>query len=129
MIEISSMFPLYITNDLGSQKAFYESTFGFAAVFFDADFYLHMAHPKNGSQLAFLVPGHASQPDFLHAAANTDGIVISFEVTDAKVAYERATSMHLSLLTPYLEEPWGQRHFLFSDPAGFMVDIVEHVVT
>ena len=38
MIEPMTLFPLYVTEALHAQKTFYESGFGFRAVFFDADF-------------------------------------------------------------------------------------------
>ena len=41
-------------------RIFYESVFGFNAVFYDADFYLHLVSPNSGVQLGFLMPEHAS---------------------------------------------------------------------
>jgi len=127
MIETTTLFPLYVAEDLGALKKFYVSVFGLKAVFFDADFYLHLLNPETGSQLGFMLPDHSSQPEFLHPAASTNGVVITFEVADANVALQQANALDLELLMNLNQEPWGQRHFIFRDPAGFMVDIVEHI--
>ncbi len=127
MIEFNALFPLYITENLEALKDFYTTVFGFEAVFFDAEFYLHLQHPVNNSQIGFLLPGHATQPEFLHAQAQTEGHVISFDVDSARVAFDKATEAGLDIIFTYTEEPWGQNHFMVRDPAGFVVDLVENV--
>ena len=126
MIEPVVLFPLYVTEHLDAQKAFYESAFGFSAVFFDADFYLHLRHAGSGAELGFLRPDHPSQPSFLHARASTDGAVVTVEVADARAARDEAAAMALGIAHEYVKEPWGQRHFMVRDPAGLVVDVVEH---
>ena len=126
MIETTAAFPIYITENLVSLKEFYVGIFGFDAVFFDPSFYLHLLHPDNGIQLAFMVPGHPSQPGFLHPQTTTDGLVISFEVSSAQHALDEANRLGLKLIMDLTEESWGQRHFMLRDPAGFVIDIVEH---
>ena len=127
MIEIDAMFPVMVTADLATVKAFYESVFGFNAVFYDADFYLHLVSPNSGVQLGFLVPDHASQPDFLRPLMSPDGYVISLEVKDAHRAYAEAQSMGLMMAMELKEEAWGQVHFILQDPAGFRIDVVQHL--
>lgn len=129
MIDITAMFPVYVTEDLDSLKDFYHRAFGFQAVFYDKDFYLHLLHPQSGVQLGFLVPDHPTQPFFLHQQANKDGQVITFEVSNAAQAFEEAKSSQLPLAMDYKEESWGQKHFMVYDPQGFVIDIVEHMDT
>lgn len=126
MIEFQAMFPVMVATDLEDLKQFYESVFGFSAVFYEPGFYLHLVSPNTGVQLGFLVPGHESQPAFLHARMVTEGYVMSFEVTDAQQAYQQAKDLALEVVMPLKDESWGQRHFIIQDPAGFRVDIVEH---
>ena len=127
MIEIDAMFPVMVAANLDEQKAFYESVFGFQAVFYDADFYLHLVSPSSGAQLGFLRPEHPSQPDFLQPLMSADGYVISFEVKDAAHAYAEAQNMHLSIAMDLKDEDWGQRHFMLEDPEGFRVDLVQQL--
>jgi uncharacterized glyoxalase superfamily protein PhnB len=127
MIDIEAIFPVMVTHNLKAVKQFYETVFGFTAVFYDADFYLHLICEKSGAQLGFLVPNHQLQPVFLHSAMAPDGFVISFEVKDAAVAYAQAQRLDVNLVMPLKEEDWGQIHFMVLDPAGFRVDVVQHL--
>ncbi len=126
MIEIEALFPVLVAENLEALKNFYETYFGFQAVFFDADFYVHLLHPASGTQLAFMVPNHPSQPEFLHSLAGTDGMVISFDVKSAKPAYDFAVKAGLNITFDYKVEEFGLTHFMVTDPAGFVVDVVEH---
>ena len=127
MIEIEAMFPVMVTPNLNAVKQFYEVVFGFNAVFYDPKFYLHLVSPSTGAQLGFLLPNHDTQPAFLHPIMSADGYVISLEVKDAAHAYAEAKNMNLSIAMHLKEEVWGQVHFMLQDPAGFYVDLVQHV--
>lgn len=127
MIDIQAIFPVMVAANLEELKQFYTSVFGFNAVFYDPDFYLHLVSPNTGAQLGFLVPNHPSQPQFLHAMMATEGYVISLEVADAAKAYEQARAMNLPIVMEIKEEVWGQIHFIVKDPAGLKIDIVEHL--
>lgn len=125
MIKINSAFPLYVTEEIEAQKAFYSSAFGFESVFFDPEFYVHLINPANGIEIGFMKANLDTQPDFLHPTAKTDGMVISFEVDNAAAAYEQARKDGLDIVFELKEEPWKQTHFMVRDPAGLVIDIVE----
>ena len=127
MIEIDTMFPVMVSANLESIKQYYETVFGFNAVFYDPSFYLHLISPTSGAQLGFLFPGHTTQPEFLHPIMSTDGYVISLEVKDAAQAYAEAINMNLDIVMELKEEAWGQIHFMLQDPAGFRIDLVQHL--
>jgi catechol 2,3-dioxygenase-like lactoylglutathione lyase family enzyme len=126
MIEFNTLFPLYVTDNLEAQIAFYTAVFGFEAVFFDTEFYLHLQHSGNGTQIGFLLPTHASQPEFLHAKALFEEQVISSDVGDAKAALAAPQRSELDIFFPYTKKPWGQNHFMLHDPSDFILDIVEN---
>jgi uncharacterized glyoxalase superfamily protein PhnB len=127
MIEIKALFPVMVANNLDKIKQFYEIVFGFNAVFYDPDFYLHLISSHSGAQLGFLVPNHDSQPDFLHPIMSRHGYVITLEVKDARAAYIEAEKLALNFVMPIKEESWGQIHFMVQDPAGFRIDVVQHL--
>jgi uncharacterized glyoxalase superfamily protein PhnB len=127
MIEIDAMFPVMVTENLDAVKRFYETVFGFTAVFYDADFYLHLISPNNSIQLAFLLPNLTNQPEFLHPIMSSEGFVISLEVKDAALAYSEAQKLNLNFIMNLKQEEWGQIHFIIQDPAGFSIDIVQHL--
>ncbi|MEM9008421.1 MAG: VOC family protein [Cyanobacteria bacterium P01_F01_bin.86] len=125
MIQLKAMSPLYVCEDLEAQQTFYTENFGFKVAFFEPGFYLHLVNINNGAQLGFMLPNLATQPPFLHTTATTDGMVLSFEVTDAKEAYAKAQQQELDIHFELKEEPWQQTHFMVRDPAGLILDIVE----
>lgn len=126
MIEISAMFPVFVAEKLPDLQTYYQAHFGFETVFYEPGFYLHLLNPGSGVQLGFLVPDHASQPPFLRALATHEGMVVSFEVSDARAAFTSAQQENLDIAMDYKEEAWGQRHFIVRDPQGLLIDIVEH---
>src|SRR5690606_36994079 len=107
MIEIDAMFPVMVTANLEAVKAFYESVFGFNAVFYDADFYLHLVSPNSGVQLGRLTAEHASQVDFLRPLMSRGGYLISLEVTEPAHADAEAQKMDLTMAMELKEEVWG----------------------
>lgn len=127
MIAFQAMFPVMVVDDLAQLKAYYEAHFGFNAVFYDPEFYLHLVAPDNGVQLGFLLPNHPSQPPILHAKMVNEGYVMSFEVADAHQAHQQAKQMQLQIVLPLTDEAWGQRHFILQDPAGLYIDMVEQL--
>lgn len=127
MINTIAMFPVLVADDLGKLKEFYEAHFGFIAEYYQDDFYLHLLQPESKTQLAFMVPNHPSQPEFLHPTASTMGMVISLEVANAKAAYDIARQSKLDISFDYKAEEFGVAHFMLRDPAGFILDIVEHL--
>lgn len=127
MIEVDVMFPVMVTNDLEAVKLFYETVFGFTAVFYDSNFYLHLISPNHNIQLGFLLPNLTSQPEFLHPIMSPKGYVISLEVKDAAIAYAEANKMGLNIIMALKQEEWGQIHFIIQDPAGFSLDVVQHL--
>jgi uncharacterized glyoxalase superfamily protein PhnB len=127
MIEIDAMFPVMVAENLEAMKQFYETVFGFKTVFYDTNFYLHIISPNNSIQLGFLLPNLVSQPEFLHSVMSSEGFVISLEVKNAALAYSEAQKMNLTLIMDLKQEEWGQIHFMIQDPAGFSVDIVQHL--
>jgi len=129
MIKIEAMFPVMVTKKLEAEKQFYESVFSFHAVFYDPKFYLHLVSPSTGIQLGFLIPDHITQPEFLHPKMITDGFVISLEVKNAAQAYAQAKKIDLEIVMQLKEETWGQIHFMLKDPAGFRIDIVQHLAS
>lgn len=127
MIDAISMFPVLVANDLDRLKEYYESNFGFTAEFYQNDFYLHLLQPDSKIQLAFMVPNHPSQPEFLQPIASAMGMVISLEVDSSEEAYKKAVASGLNITFEHKVEEFRVSHFMVRDPAGFILDIVEHL--
>ncbi len=125
MLNINAAFPLYVVEELETQKNYYHQYFGFEAVFFDPAFYLHLVNPSNGIQLGFMLPNLPNQADFLHSKAEAKGMVITFEVDNAAQAHTQAKKDELDIVFELKTETWNQIHFMVRDPAGLVIDIVE----
>jgi catechol 2,3-dioxygenase-like lactoylglutathione lyase family enzyme len=125
-IEITVQYPVVVTPKLQECRDFYVGYFGFEVVF-EADWYIQLKHP-NGTELGFMRPDLANQPEFLRDAYNGKGIIVTYDVGDARKEYEKAQRVEgLKVVLPYTEEEWGQKHFIIEDPAGVFVDIVQQL--
>ncbi|MDV2480844.1 glyoxalase [Methanoculleus sp. Wushi-C6] len=123
-IETTVQYPVVITPEIEKCRDFYVGYFGFEIVF-EADWYIQLKH-ANGNELGFMRPDLPNQPEFLHGAYGGRGIIVTYDVADARGEYEKAQQMEgLKIRFPYTEEEWGQKHFIVEDPAGIFVDIVE----
>ncbi|WP_340818261.1 VOC family protein [Methanolobus sp. WCC4] len=122
---INNLFPVTITDKIGLCKDFYTEYFAFEVIF-EAEWYIHL---RNGSgiEIAFMLPDLENQPDFLNEPFSGKGIVLSFEVDDAKVEYDRLKGSGAPIVYHLKDEEWGQRHFMITDPAGMIIDIVQQL--
>ncbi len=118
-------FCVLTTGRLTECRDFYTRCFGFD-VAFEADWYIHLT-AENGMQLGFLLPGHPSQPEFLHKSYPGEGVIYTFEVEDVEREFEKLNNGNVPILFPVRTEDWGQKHFMIRDPAGMVVDVVQAV--
>jgi uncharacterized glyoxalase superfamily protein PhnB len=52
-------------------------------------------------------------------------VVIGFVVADAAAEERRLRAAGVPILHDLVDEPFGQRHFLCTDPNGIVIDIIE----
>jgi len=94
-------------------------------VVFEASWFLLVAAPGGrGSTIAFMHGGHPSAPPGPEAFSG-QGVIWTIQVEDAAAAYEAACRANLAIHHELTDEPWGQRRFMLSDPAGLLLDVVE----
>lgn len=76
-----------------------------------------------------MAPDLDTQPQVLHPAFNGSGIILTFDAEDIDAVFQRLSEANaLSDIVVYpKDEPWGQRHFIFRDVAGVLVDVVQPV--
>jgi hypothetical protein len=53
--------------------------------------------------------------------------LINFEVEDPDAVYERVQAAGLPILRTLRDEPFGQRHFITSDPNGVLIDVIKPI--
>lgn len=122
---LTSFYPVLMTDRLTECKSFYEKHFGFRAAF-ESEWYVHLAHPHYAHvNLALLDYAHASIPPGF--GSPTRGVLINFEVDDVDAEYQRICEAGLPITLPLRDEPFGQRHFIITDPAGTLVDVIKPI--
>ena len=55
------------------------------------------------------------------------GLILYFEVVDVDNEYQRAESAALPILLQLRDEPFGQRHFITSDPNDVLIDVIKPI--
>ncbi len=131
-MKLRSFFPVIVTDRLAEARDFYVHHFDFQVVF-EADWYVQL-HAARGEdtppiELAFMVPHLKSQPKPLHAAFSGAGVILTFDVEDVDAVYVKLGEAEVlrDVVIGLRDEAWGQRHFLFRDPIGTLLDIVQPI--
>ncbi len=124
-MQISSVYPVFMTKDVAGLSGFYRTYFGFETSF-EADWYVSLKTAGDGHyfQLAFVREGHPSIPEGFSRPAS--GLILNIEIEDARSEYERlVVSGRLPVKVDIRDEPWGQRHFILADPASNLIDVIQ----
>lgn len=121
-MRITSFYPVLMTRDVAGTAAFYRDHFGFVAAF-ESDWYVHLQAASDPAvNLAVLDGAHATIPEAGRGV--TAGLLLNFEVEDVDAVHERLVTAGLPILLALRDEPFGQRHFITSDPNGVLIDVI-----
>ncbi len=128
---MQSLFPVFVTRKLLEEKNFYCEMFGFSVVF-EADWYIQLHFPRASGpplELAFMTPDMTGQDKSIQRTFSGDGVILTLEfaAVDKIYANLRRQSALNPLVLDLRDEPWGQRHFIFKDPSGILVDVVQQI--
>jgi catechol 2,3-dioxygenase-like lactoylglutathione lyase family enzyme len=115
-------FPDICVADVELSIEFYRSLLGLD-VLVDHGWYAELG-AGGRTLVAFVQSGHETVPAITHTAPR--GMLASFEVDDAAVAYAAATQLGCAVLVELVRE-LGQHHFMVTDPDGAVVDVIERV--
>ncbi len=119
-----SLFPDICTDRLEASRDFYVALFGFRAVFEAPGWYVQLQAPADPNlQLAFVQRDHESVPAGFRDAPR--GVLVTVETDDVDAVHRRARELGLEPAYALRSEPWGQRHFMVTDPNGLLVDVVQ----
>lgn len=124
-MKITSYYPVIMTSDVEATAGFYESHFGFKALF-AADWYVHLQSPDdNRIEIAVLDGQHATIP--AQGRGTVSGLLLNFEVEDVDQVYDQLRSAGLPILKGICDEDFGQRHFITADPNGVLIDVIKPI--
>lgn len=121
-MHISSTYPVLCVDNAQETAAFYRTHFGFEPVF-ENEWYVHLTNKHQKEiNLAVMRWDHDSIP--ADHRKQIGGVLINFEVEDARTLYAQHKGAGLTILQPLRDDPTGQRHYILEDPAGTLVDVI-----
>lgn len=124
-MKTTSYYPVLMVDEVGPSASFYVEHFGFRPLF-ESDWYVHLQLAEDETvNLALLQGDHETIPP--EGRGRARGLLINFEVDDPDALYERAKSAGLPILRTLRDEPFGQRHFITSDPNGVLIDVIKPI--
>jgi catechol 2,3-dioxygenase-like lactoylglutathione lyase family enzyme len=124
-MKVSSFFPLIQVRDVAATSDFYRTHFGFSPVF-ESDWYMHLrAEGDTPFELAVIGYDHDTIPKV--GQTPTTGLILSFYVDDAAAEAERLEAAGVPVAQPLRDEVFGQRHAIFADPNGILIDVIQAI--
>ena len=115
-------YPLIQTDDVAATARFYREHLGFRALF-ETDWYVHLQQAEDESvNLAVLRHDHETIPR--EGRGPTRGLILTYEVENVDREEARLREAGVPIAQPLRDEPHGQRHVVFRDPNGILIDIV-----
>ncbi len=125
-MQLLDSYPVVVTERVADCRDFYVRWFGFE-IAFEADWFVLLGSSGEPAfSLAFMHAEHPSSPPN-PAPYRGDGMFLTLQVEDARAEYDRLVGAGLEPDLALTDEPWGQRRFAVTDPAGMWVDIVEQI--
>lgn len=122
----TSYYPVLMSAEVSVTADFYRRHFHFNTVFKN-DWYVHLRSNEDASiNLAVLDSRHDSVPSVQRGEA-ARGLLLNFEVADARAVYDRLIAEGLPILQALRDEAFGQRHFIVAGPDGVLVDVIEPI--
>lgn len=125
-MHIKDLYSIVVTEKRAECRDFYARWFGFQVVFEASRFVYLAATGDQSFGLAVMAPDHPSQPPG-HDVFNGKGLLLTLQVTDATAEFNRLKAAGLAIAYGLHDEPWGQRRFAVSDPAGTWIDIIQPI--
>lgn len=122
---LSSFYPVVCTDRVEQTRDFYLDHLDFE-VTFDAGWYVSLRRRDSVHELAIVDARHPTVP--VGFRSTVAGLILNVEVDDVDAEYRRLVVD--GGLEPRLElrsEDFGQRHFIVSDPAGVLIDVITEI--
>lgn len=124
-MQITSYYPVIMTDDVPGTVSFYCEHFRFTPLF-EIDWYAHLQSVEDEAVNLGIVKGtHPTVPE--SARAKVSGLLLNFEVADPDAEYARIEAAGLPIVQPLRDEDFGQRHFMTADPNGVLIDVIKPI--
>ncbi|OQM76932.1 VOC family protein [Manganibacter manganicus] len=125
-MKTTSYYPVIMSADVTATAAFYVRHLRFKPLF-SSDWYVHLQSEEDESvNLGIVDQGHETVPQVARGRS-AKGLLINFEVEDVDAVHARIVAAGVPMLLDLRDEPFGQRHFIFADPNGVLIDVVKPI--
>ena len=115
----------YLVDDVAETTRFYRDVIGLP-VTVELDWFASVNAGAPGYEISFVQRGHESVPAG-YRVAETAGLMFGLVVEDAAGEAKRLEEAGVELVTPVVDEVYGQRHFYVADPNGVLLDVIEMI--
>jgi catechol 2,3-dioxygenase-like lactoylglutathione lyase family enzyme len=115
---------MLLCRDVAASRDFYADLLGFR-VTTDIGWFVSLEHETGSFELCLIDHDHESLPEA--GRVPVAGVGLALMVADARAEEARLRDAGVPIAGPCVDEPWGQRHFFATDPAGALVDVVEQI--
>ncbi len=124
-MHVTQYYPVIQSETVSETAEFYKRHFGFRAAF-EADWYVHLQSEADPSvNLAVVRSDHETIPEASRGASR--GMILNFEVEDVDKVDERLRSEGVPVAKALVSEPFGQRHAIYRDPNGVLIDVITQI--
>ncbi|MEM9248191.1 MAG: VOC family protein [Pseudomonadota bacterium] len=121
-MRVTQYYPVIQSDAVAHTAAFYKTHFGFRAAF-EAEWYVHLQSETDPSvNLAIVQSDHETIPAPSRGAST--GMILNFEVENVDAVDEQLRSEGVPVAKPLVSEPFGQRHAIYRDPNGVLIDVI-----
>jgi uncharacterized glyoxalase superfamily protein PhnB len=123
---IVDSYPLFTVSQLKDSREFFVHGFGLHVVF-EASWVVMLSHTEAGSiSVGLMSSEHPSSPPGPETFAGR-GMLLTLQVDDARALHARLATDGVPITYPLTDAPWGQRRFMVTDPSGIVVDVVQQI--
>jgi catechol 2,3-dioxygenase-like lactoylglutathione lyase family enzyme len=118
-----NLYPIVTTPEPGACREFYRKALD-ARILFETDWYVHLS--IGTWELGFLKPNPPQRlPVFQHARPS-HGLTLAIEVPDVDAVFRQLAARGIETLGKPEKFPNGELAFSVMDPAGVVLNFVEH---
>ncbi|MDX3195925.1 VOC family protein [Streptomyces sp. MN03-5084-2B] len=115
----------YLVDDVAATARFYADVIGLP-VTVELDWFASVNAGVPGYEISFVQRGHESVPP-AYRTQDTAGLMFGLVVEDVRAEAKRLEEAGVELVTPVVDEVYGQRHFYVADPNGVLLDVIEMI--
>lgn len=115
-----------VTDKVQQSKDFYVRLFN-AQVLYEGEGGWFVLLQIGNTELGFMLPDQPSQAAIFRQPFQGHGMWLTIEVENVQAYYEQMLAQQQPIIQALKDEPWGDRHFVISDPNGIGVDVVQRI--